>query len=180
VQEKATVQESKIETIKTKVDSRPGRYYAEIKDDSIKGESVYNLTLGIFTSGDYPGVKENIQAFNLTKPSIHSLNSCANAIDRSGADGIYVTEIKEEQSGMFPFYYTVKVTVRGKPIYFKNISTTPIEKTDFNENLKIDMLDDEIGILKASIEKEISKQIKIGEYKLPSYTNTQTKQGDKK
>jgi hypothetical protein len=181
VDHRVNIQESAINNVTTKIDSRPGRIFAEVKEDSIKGESVYNATLGIFTSGDYPGLANNIKAFNLQKPSIYSINACADAIDKSGSDGIYVTEIKEEKTGLFPFFYGVRVVVRGRPIYFRNLGTTPVERADLIENMKLDLLDDEISILKASIEKEISKPIKLGEYKNPGLKeNNNIKQGDKK
>lgn len=150
---------------------RPGRFTAEMKEELIVGESTYSRSLGILITGDYPGIISSLRAFNLTKPSISTTHAAAKAVDSVKADGIYVTDIREEASGFFPFFYTVKVTVRGKPVYFKALGPLPVEKSDFSEVSKIEALDDEIAILKAHIEKELGKPIKLSEYKNSGYNS---------
>ena len=102
--------------------------------DYIEGTSETSKLLGfIRTGGDPTAGGISIPTFGSSAPSLSANAKWAvsNAVDKAGADGIYITKIVEERRIIFPIV-TTKAWVRGKSLTLKDFGPIDEDRADLD------------------------------------------------
>ena len=102
--------------------------------DYIEGTSETSKLFGVIrTGGDPTAGGSSIPSFGASAPSLSANAKWAvsNAVDKAGADGIYITKIVEEKKIIFPVW-TRKAWVRGKALTLKDFGPIDDQRADLD------------------------------------------------
>lgn len=177
-----TLAKSKVNSFPKFVSAGKSRYTMEIKDEYIIGTSESNRVLFFKTLGSSPGLTNNKVLANVTSGLERLVNSesiikdpdiaaaSINAIDSAKADSIFITDIKEEQTGVPFLYSSTKHTVRGKPMFLKSLEMVPPTidpKLVMEKTFASDLLDEELKLLKIQFETQYNTKLPVNPQPTP-------------
>lgn len=163
-----TLAKSKVNSFPKFLAAGSANYTLEIKDEYISGTSTTTRSFGFKIKGSSePLIVSKILAsaskgFSNLISSESIINdpdiavAASKALDMVNADTIYITDIKEEISGIPILSETRKYTVRGKPMFLKSLGSTTIsidQKLLSDKNNELELLDEELSLLKLQYEK---------------------------
>lgn len=136
---------------------RPSDLSAVVENKQIQGEATFTRVL-IFTFGDHENgplstfAKVANKAI-LGKQTTASTTAAGRAIDSAKADGIFITNVVEQSTGIPILFSTTKTIVYGKPVYFKSNGLWNDQRTDRSIKEEIAALDEEIQLYKGLLLK---------------------------
>ena len=171
-----TIAKSKVNSFPQFVASGTAKYTIEMKDEYITGTSVSGRTFGFKTSGSSQPLLSTKVLANASKSFSSLISSdgilndtdiaaaAINAIDSVKADSIYITDIKQEKSGIPFLAESRKYMVRGKPMFLKSLGTTIPgidQKLVLEKNAESDLLDEELNLLKIQYEKMYGTKLNL-------------------
>jgi len=100
--------------------------------NDIMGTAMAGYIFGVVTEGEAPP-SVSVQGLVGSADPLVKL-AAWNAINSSKADGIYVTQITLQKSGIWPFIYKKEASVKGKALILKNMGEVDQKRYD-NERI---------------------------------------------
>jgi hypothetical protein len=97
--------------------------------DKQSGFATKTYVLGFAITGDSVQGEQALIWDNVGQRQLKGLASVAagRAIDAAGADGLYISRITADRTGIPPFYYDIDYTVTGYPVVMTDATTVDVQ-----------------------------------------------------